>query len=124
MRTLPIDSSRLVLFAAGPVTPKPHYADLSDGSRRRVDGQQAKDPESGLPLWVIDCFPDQDDQDERARAEVVSVTVPSAMKPLVSKFRPVVFEGLMANAYADRATGQVRTSFKASGVQSAPAKAA
>jgi hypothetical protein len=120
MRSIPIDSSRLSLLASGKLMPKPEYAELSDGSRKRVPGAQACHPESGLPLWVVDCF--LDDDEEEGRAEIVGVTVASREKPQVSKFRPVEFIDLVASAYVR--DGRTAFTFRASGVASAQIKAA
>jgi hypothetical protein len=120
MRAIPVDSSRLSLLASGKLMPKAEYAELSDGSRRRVPGAQAMHPESGLPLWVVDCF--LDDDDEEGRAEIVGVTVASREKPQVSKFRPIEFVDLVGSAYVR--DGRVAYTFRASGVVPAQIKAA
>lgn len=120
MRLLPIDASRLTLLASGKCMPKAEYAELADGSRRRVPGAQASDPTSGLPLWIVDCFLD-DDEDE-GRAEVVGVTVAMRERPQVKKFTPVEFVDLVATAYVR--DNRTAFSFRASGIGSAPRAAA
>lgn len=120
MRTLPIDSSRFSLLASGKLMPKPEYAELSDGTRKRVPGGQATDRDTGLPLWVVDCF--LDDDEEEGRAEVVGVTVASVTKPEVKKFRPVEFTDLVGSAYVR--DNRVAYSFRASGLAVAGPRAA
>ncbi len=120
MRNLPVDASRLTLLASGKLMPKAEYAELSDGSRRRVPDAQAKDRDTGLPLWVVDCF--LDDDEEEGRAEIVGVTVASREKPQVQKFRQVHFEGLVASGYLR--DGRVAYSFRATGVANPHPKAA
>jgi hypothetical protein len=120
MRNLPIDSTQIVLVSSGKVMAKPEYALLSDGSRKRVPGAQAKDPATGMPLWVLDCFVD-DDEDE-GRADVVGVTVSCYERPEVKKFRPVEFVGLTATGYVR--DGRVAFSFRASGLALSQVKAA
>lgn len=112
MRNLPIDASRLTLLASGKVLPVPEYAELADGTKRRVPDRQAKDRDTGLPLWVVDCFADDDDED--ARAEVVGVKVAAIDRPQVQKLRPVEFIGLVASGW--NRDGRVAYSFRATGV--------
>lgn len=115
MRAIPVDTSELRLIASGMVSAKPLYAELADGSRRRVPDQQAKDRDNGLPLWIVDCYPDVDtDPDENGRAEVVGVTVASADRPRVNKFQPVLFVGLVASGYVR--DGRVAFAFRADGI--------
>jgi hypothetical protein len=120
MRLLPIDASRLTLLASGKTMPKAEYAELSDGSRKRVPGAQACDPTSGLPLWIVDCF--LDDDEEEGRAEVVGVTVATRERPQVQKFRPVEFVELVATAYVR--DGRTAFSFRATGINQPAARAA
>jgi hypothetical protein len=120
MRTIPIDSSRLSLLASGKLMAKPEYAELSDGTKRRVPGAQATDRETGLPLWVIDCF--LDDDEEEGRAEIVGVTVAAREKPVVQKFRPVEFVDLVASAYVR--DGRTAFTFRAAGIVSPQVRAA
>lgn len=120
MRTLPIDSTRLTLLATGKIMAKAEYAELSDGSRRRVPDRQATDKASGVPLWVVDCFVDDDQED--GRAEIVGVTVASPVRPEVVKFRPVQFTDLVGSAYVR--DGRAVYTFRASGVAGAQVKAA
>lgn len=120
MRNIPVDPSRITLLASGKLMAKAEYAELSDGSRRRVPGAQAKDRETGLPLWVVDCF--LDDDEEEGRAEVVGVTIGSHDKPQVQKFRPVQFIGLVASGYVR--DGRVAFTFRAQGIAVAQQKAA
>jgi hypothetical protein len=117
LRNIPIDGTRITLLASGKLLPKPVYAELSDGKRQRVPDRQAVDMDTGAPLWIVDCF--LDDGEEEGRAEVVSVTVPSIERPSVAKFRPVEFEGLEARAYVR--DGRVGMSFTADRIVSTPA---
>lgn len=116
MRNLPIDTTRMTLLASGKLMPKAEYAELADGTRKRVPGGQQTDRDSGLPLWVVDCF--LDDDEEEGRAEVVGVTVATREKPEVKKFKPVEFVGLVATAYVPHGQSRVSYSFRASGIAS------
>ena len=112
MWNLPIDASRLSLLSSGKCMPVAEYAELSDGSKRRVPGAQAKDRDTGLPLWVVDCFVDDDEED--GRAEIVGVKVAAVDKPQVQKFRSVAFVDLVASAYVR--DGRVAYTFRAAGI--------
>jgi hypothetical protein len=123
MRNIPVDASKVRLLASGKLSPKPAYAELADGSRKRIPGEQAIDKNkfgegTGLPLWVVDCYLDDDEED--GRAEVVGVTVTAVDRPSVTKFAPVNFTDLVATGYVR--DGRVSYSFKASGVVPAPAR--
>lgn len=115
MRNIPVDLTRCNLIGTGKVSAKAEYVELSDGSRK-ASGQQAKDVESGLPLWVIDVLVDDDDA---RRAEVVGVTVASADEPVTVKYRPVPFRGVVARTYVDRGSGRVAVSLVADGIDQA-----
>lgn len=121
MRNLPIDSNKISLLASGKIMPRAEYGELSDGSKRRIPGSQAKDLATGLPLWIVDCFVDSD-EDEDGRAEVVGVLVSSYERPSVQKFRPIEFVDLTANPYVRE--GRVQFSWRASGIATAQIKAA
>lgn len=116
MRNLPIDASKFELIATGKVIAKPQYVELADGSRRKdPNGRQATDPETGLPMWTVDCIAGSEDDDDR-RVETVGVTVLSQTKPEVRKFAPVQFIGLTANGYVQNGSRFVSYSFRAEGV--------
>lgn len=120
MRSIPVDASRLTLLSSGKCMPKPQYAELSDGTRKRVPDRQATDRDTGVPLWVVDCF--VDDDDDEGRAEVVGVTVASHERPQVKKFHPVQFIDLVGSGYVR--DGRVAYSFRASGIAAPQVKAA
>lgn len=115
MRTIPVDASKITLLASGKLMPKAVYAKLADGSSKRIPDKQAE--EEGIPLWVVDCY--LDDDEEEGRAEVIGVTVGSFERPAVTKFRPVEFEGLTARPYVSG--GRVTVSFTADRIVAAPA---
>ncbi len=116
MRNLPIDGAKVEFIATGKVLAKPAYVEMADGSRRKdPNGRQAEDKDNGLPLWTVDCIYDDEEAEDR-RAETIGVTVASATKPEVTKFRPVQFEGLTANVYLPKGSNFPAFSFKATGV--------
>jgi hypothetical protein len=128
MRNLPIDTNRLVLIGTGKAAARAEYVEATDaqpgGERRNVrSGNQERDKESGLPMWVVDCL--VDDDDPNARAVVVGVKIASAEEPRTAKWQPVRFRNLTANVYTGR-DGRPALSFRADGIENAaaPPKAA
>lgn len=119
MRTIPVDTTRITLIGTGKAAARAEYAELSDGSRRRT-GEQAKDKDSGAPVWVVDVLVDDDDAD---RAEVVSVKVASWDEPRTEKWKPVRFVGLVAVPYVDSGSNRSALSFRADGIEGQPAAA-
>ncbi len=113
MRTIPVDISRVNFIGTGKAAARAEYVELSDGQRRR-SGNQAKDEDSGLPLWVVDVLVDDDTAD---RAEVIGVRIASHTEPVVAKWQPVRFRNLVAVPYADRSTGRVQLSMRADGIE-------
>jgi hypothetical protein len=108
-----LDTNRTTLVFSGKVIPKAVYAELSDGSRRRVPDRQATN-DAGVPLWTVDCFVADE---ESARAEVIAVTVASHEEPTGRPFQPVKFINLRANVYVNQQTSRAAVSLKADGIE-------
>lgn len=113
MREIPVDTSKVQFISTGKAAARAEYVELSDGSRRR-SGNQAKDQDSGMPLWVVDVLVDDPDSD---RAEVVGVRVASWDEPITAKWQPVKFRSLVAVPYVDRSSNRVALSFRAEGIE-------
>lgn len=120
MRRIPVDTSRVSFVGTGKVAARAQYAELADGSRRRVPDAQDKN-EHGVPMWVVDVLVDDDEAD---RAEVVSVKVASWDEPRTDKWKPVKFHGLVALGYVAQGTNRVAYSFTADGIEGQGGKAA
>lgn len=118
MRQVPIDVTRITLVGTGKQAARQEYAELSDGSRERVPGQQAKDKITGLPVWVVDVLVLDD---EATRAEVIGVKVASNDEPRTVPLQPVKFRDLVGVLYVDQKSGRAALSFRASGVEGQPA---
>jgi hypothetical protein len=108
-----LDTNRTTLIFSGKVIPKAFYAELSDGSRKRVPDKQAT-AEDGTPLWTVDVYPDDD---ETQRAEALPVTVASYEEPTGQKWRPIRFTNLRANVYVNQQSGRAAISLKADGIE-------
>lgn len=114
MRRIPIDSSKVRFVSTGKQSARAKYADLADGSRKRVpDAQDADD--QGRPLWVIDCLTDGDDGEDRA--QIASVRVPSYEVPEFRLGDEVRFVGLVAVPYVAQGTNRVAISWQAEGFE-------
>ncbi|GAA4674288.1 hypothetical protein GCM10023215_02310 [Pseudonocardia yuanmonensis] len=120
MRAIPVDTSRVQFLATGKAVARAVYAELTDGSRRRVPDRQEMN-DDGVPMWTLDVLVDDPDAD---RAEVVGVKVASYDEPAVEKFRPVQFVNLVAVPYVQQGTNRVAISMRADGIEVATGKAA
>lgn len=109
MANLPIDGNKITLVATGKVRPVAVYAEMADGSKKRVPGEQEKS-DFGVPLWAVDV---QLDDDEATRTEAIAVKVPSVDEPQPPKWRPVTFEGLTCKPYVPNGGRQVQLSMRA-----------
>lgn len=113
MRRIPIDTTRISFVGTGKAAERAEYVELTDGSRKR-SGNQAKDQETGLPIFVVDVLVDDDEAD---RAEVIGVKILSKYPPETAKWQPVRFINLTAMAYTDQRSGRVAFSFTADGIE-------
>lgn len=113
MRRIPVDTSKVTFVGTGKTAARAQYAELADGSRRRVPDAQDTN-EHGVPMWVVDVLVDDDEAD---RAEVVSVKVASFDEPKTDKWKPVRFVGLVALGYVAQGTNRVAYSFTADAIE-------
>jgi hypothetical protein len=115
MRRIPVDCTKITFVGTGKAAARAKYAELSDGSRRRVpDAQDTND--QGVPVWVVDVLVDDDESD---RAEVIGVKVASFDEPVCPKWQPVAFRNLVALGYVAQGTNRVAYSFTADGIEQA-----
>lgn len=112
MRRIPVDTARVRFLGTGKVAERAKYAELSDGSRRRVpDAQDTND--DGVPMWIVDVLVDDPDAD---RAEIAGVKVASYDQPRTKLGEEVKFRGLIALPYVQQGTNRVALSFSAEGL--------
>jgi hypothetical protein len=114
IREVPVDMERIELVASGHVVPVPVWAEMPDGSRRLMEGEQAKDEQTGELLWNVDVF-GESGQEGQERAEVVSVQVRSPHQPVVKRFSPIKFRDL-AVRFSKGRDGNLKNYWAASGV--------
>ena len=77
---------------------------------------------TGLPLWVIDCL--DESNEEANRAAVVPVEVGSATEPTPAKYRPLDLDEVAVSMYVDKRGHLVMTytgSLKPAGARTAAA---
>jgi hypothetical protein len=115
MRRIPVDTTRVRFLGTGKVAERAKYAELSDGSRRRVPDAQDTD-DQGRPIWVVDVLVDDPDAD---RAEIAGVKVACHEVPATELGKPVKFIALTALPYVQQGTNRVALSFAAEGIEGA-----
>ena len=113
MRRIPVDTTRTRFIGTGKAAARAKYAELSDGSRRRVpDAQDTND--AGVPMWTIDVLVDDPDNE---RAEVASVKLAAYEVPETRLGQEVKFIGLTALPYVLQGSNRVALSFTADGME-------
>jgi hypothetical protein len=115
MRRIPVDCTKVRFLGTGKVAERAKYAELSDGSRRRVPDAQDTD-DQGRPMWVVDVLVDDPEAD---RAEIASVKVASYEVPETTMGVEVRFTNLTALPYVLSGQNRVSLSFNADGIERA-----
>lgn len=97
--------SAVNLIATGKVAPAVDWTvDVAPGAPR----QQRRDFDTGLPVWLVDCL--DESNDEANRASVVSVEVTSPTEPTPEKFKPIELSAVSVSLYVGK-TGQLVVSY-------------
>jgi hypothetical protein len=113
MRRIPVDATRVRFLGTGKAAARAKYAELSDGSRRRVpDAQDTND--AGVPMWTVDVIADDPDSD---RAEICSVKIASYEVPETRLGQEVKFIGMTALPYVLQGSNRVALSFNAESIE-------
>jgi|SRR5690606_6428272 len=119
----PVDCSMLFPYGVGVVSEVVPLADFDKSSRdHRV---QAMDPDTGLPMWVVEVI----DFDPTARERTFKVKIAAEHQPVPpdavagTPVRPVVLEGLMVMPYLNDngPRPKIAYSLRASGLSAPPA---
>ncbi|MDN5918667.1 MAG: hypothetical protein L0I76_26820 [Pseudonocardia sp.] len=119
MRWIPIATDRIQFIGTGKVAEVAEYVELSNNERKR-SGNQAKDLDSGMPMWVCDVMVFDP---EAARAEVVGVKVAALDQPQTTMGQPVNFHNLRALGYVLNGANRVSYTFRADGLDQGHQKA-
>jgi len=120
MRSIPVDTTRVRFVATGKHAARAKYAELADGSRKRVPDSHDTD-DNGLPMWTVDVLVDDPEAD---RAEVAGVKIASYEVPETRLGEEVRFINLVAVPYVAQGTGRVAMSYRADGIENAKNKPA
>ena len=115
MRSIPVDTTRVRFVATGKHAARAKYAELSDGSRKRVPDSHDMD-DQGRPLWVVDVMVDDP---EAERAEIAAVKIAAHEVPETRLGEEIRFVNLVAVPYVAQGTGRVAMSFRADGIETA-----
>lgn len=87
----------VTLVATGKVAPAVDWSgEVPPGTPR----PQRRHELTGLPLWVVDCL-DESNEDAN-RASVVPVEVASATEPTPAKYRPLDLDEVAVSMYVDK----------------------
>ena len=101
-----LNPATLALVATGKVAPVLDWdVQVPPGTPR----PQKRD-DQGVPLWVLDCL-DETDQ-EAGRASMVGVQVSAPIQPTPVKYRPVEVDAAEASVYVSK-QGQLMVSYRA-----------
>lgn len=96
-----VDSSKQPMIATGVVDEVPVWVERADGSRRPTD-DQARDPDTGMPLWTVEVMYQQTSYN-RLSSVTAMVTVPVLERPEPTMLTRVAFEGLRVEVRLTRA---------------------
>jgi hypothetical protein len=112
-----VDCGEVFPFGAGLIGAVKPLSDFDASTKERP--VQARDKDSGLPLWTVDCM----DFDPEARERTFKVKVAAAVQPVPPEavsgapVRPVVLEGLTVTPYIkDGARPKIGYSLRATGL--------
>lgn len=101
-----VDSKRQVMRATGIVDEVKEWVEL-DG-RRRPSETQARDENTGMPLWAVEVIYRQSSWG-RVSNTTATVTVGSLNRPVVEEFGRVEFTDLWVETRVNKAGGLVET---------------
>lgn len=99
-----VDSSKQPMIATGVVSVVPEWEDKPDGTGRRPTDRQARDEETGMPLWGVEVVYQQVNYG-RIGSVVALVTVQATDQPHVTAMGPIGFDALRVEVRVIRATG-------------------
>ncbi len=92
MPSYAVDSSKQPMIGTGVVEPRPEWEEKPGGGRRPSE-RQARDEDTGMPLWGVEVMYQQTSYG-RVASVVGSVTVGSVDQPQVTALGPVGFDNL------------------------------
>ena len=103
MTTYAVDSKRQAMRSTGIVNPVRDWVDGPDG-RRRPGELQARDEDTGMPLWEVEVLYRQTAFGRTSNTTGV-VRVGSPVQPVLAEFAPVSFIDLTVDVRVTKAGG-------------------
>lgn len=109
---IPVDAARIKFMSTGKGAGKPKYAELSDGSRKRVPDAFETD-DQGRTFFMVDVIIVSDDA---ARADLAAVKIPAWEEPVTSLGDVVQFINLTVTPYVPQGSNRISFSYSADGI--------
>ncbi|GEM_PF-2031604 len=103
MTSYAVDSKRQAMRSTGIVNEVKDWVDGPDGKRRPAQ-TQARDEETGMPLWEVEVLYRQTAFGRESNTTGV-VRVGSPVRPVMAEFAPVAFVGLSVECRVTKAGG-------------------
>ncbi len=103
MASYAVDSRRQEMTATGIVEAVHDWEEVGEG-RRRPSEHQARDENTGMPLWAVEVLYTQTSYG-RESSLTAKVTVGSVEKPTPARLAPVEFAGLRVEIRLNKAGG-------------------
>lgn len=102
-----VDSSRHLMTATGIVERVMEWMETADG-RRRPSETQARDENTGMPLWAVEVLYVQASFG-RESTVTARVVVGALEEPKPARLMPITFEGLAVDTRVNKAGGLVES---------------
>lgn len=106
MPSYSVDSARQAMTATGIVEPVMEWEETPEGKRRPSKDHQARNAETGMPLWGVEVLFIQTAFGRRS-TNAATVTVEAATEPRPSPLSPIDFEELRVEVRINKAGGFV-----------------
>ncbi|SRR5580765_898453 len=103
MTSYAVDSKRQAMRSTGIVNEVKDWVDAPDGKRRPAE-TQARDEDTGMPLWEVEVLYKQIAFGRESNTTGV-VRVGSPVRPVMAEFAPVSFVGLSVECRVTKAGG-------------------
>ena len=105
MGSYAVDSTRQPMTATGIVEPVHEWEETPDG-RRRPSEKQARNENTGMPLWAVEVLYTQTTFGRKSTA-TAKVTVDAPEEPKPAPLTPIGFNGLLVDVRVNKAGGFV-----------------
>lgn len=106
MPSYSVDSNRQAMTATGIVEPVMEWEETPEGKRRPSKDRQARNEDTGMPLWGVEVLYVQSAFGRRS-TNAATVTVEAATEPKPTPLSPITFEALHVEVRVNKAGGLV-----------------